>query len=595
MGLNMPKLLFKNVTYTVQKLIEDIELGVIGLPDIQRPFVWPTNKVRDLFDSMYRGYPIGSLLFWENAYESRTQPKTIELEEKQKVPNLLIVDGQQRLTSLFAVATGHPVLDRDFKEARLRIAFHPLEERFEVANAAIERAPEWISDIGEIWRSESTYGFIQNYLDRLGRQRELTPEEKNRAAQALDNLASLLDYQLTALELSPTIDETQVAEIFVRINSKGTRLNEADFILTLMSVYWEDGRKELEAFARAAKTPPKDQRPSPFNPFWQPSPDQLLRVVVGLAFRRARLHHVYSLLRGKDLETGAFNETVRDQQFSELRKAQRYVLDLQNWHEFLKVLRQAGYVSRTMITSEMAVLYNYLLWLIGRRDYRLDLARLRRLIARWFFTTSLTTRYTGSSESRMEQDLALLRGAKTADEFEALFDREIQAVLTRDYWEVTLPNELATAAARSHTQSAFWAAQVLLEARALFSTLPVADLLSPHHQGKKKALERHHLFPKAYLRKQGITDNRLINQVANFALVEWHDNIAISDRPPEEYVPEIEAKFSPEELARMYEAHALWPGWYREEFPVFLEKRRKRMAQVIRKGFEKLAGHPAQS
>jgi len=584
----MPKLLFKQVTYTLQKLIEDIELGVIGLPDIQRPFVWPPSKVRDLFDSMYRGYPIGSLLFWENALENPATAKTIGTNRKQKAPALLIVDGQQRLTSLFAVVKGHPVLDKEFRPHRIRIAFNPLEERFEVTNAAIERAPEWVADIGTIWRASSTYGFIQEYLERLAAHRAPEPEEKHRAAQALDQLASLLDYQLNALELSPQIDEVQVAEIFVRINSKGTRLNEADFILTLMSVYWEDGRRALEAFARNAQTPPTDNRPSPFNPLWQPAPHQLLRVAVGMAFRRAALRHVYSLLRGKNLETGRFDEAARDAQFARLKEAQARVLDLQNWHEFLKVLLQAGYVQKSMVTSEMAVLYNYLLWLIGRYDYRLDYSSLRRLVARWFFATSLTARYTGSSESRMEQDLARFRTVHTAEEFRSVLEQEIEALLTRDYWEVTLPNELNTAAARSHTQSAFWAAQVVRKARALYSSLSVADLLSPHHQGKKRALERHHLFPRAYLIRTGITDNRLINQVANFALVEWHDNIAIGDRPPSEYVPEIEARFSRDELDEMYEHHALWPGWYREDFLTFLEKRRRRMAEVIRQGFTTL-------
>lgn len=94
----------QKVDYTLSKLIEDIHVGEIGLPDIQRPFVWPRSKVRDLFDSMYRGFPIGYLLFWENGITDKH--RVIGADGKQKPPRLLIVDGQQRLTSLYAVIKG---------------------------------------------------------------------------------------------------------------------------------------------------------------------------------------------------------------------------------------------------------------------------------------------------------------------------------------------------------------------------------------------------------------------------------------------------------------------------------------------------------
>ncbi|NIA11781.1 MAG: DUF262 domain-containing protein, partial [Nitrospiraceae bacterium] len=149
----MADVLFKKVDYTLKKLVEDIDMGEIGLPDIQRPFVWPTSKVRDLFDSMYRGYPIGYLLFWENGYPGEHRP--IGANQKQKVPRLLIVDGQQRLTSLYAVIKAVPVISKDFRPHRIRIAFHPQEEKFEVTNPAIEKDAEWISDISKLWKPDT--------------------------------------------------------------------------------------------------------------------------------------------------------------------------------------------------------------------------------------------------------------------------------------------------------------------------------------------------------------------------------------------------------------------------------------------------------
>jgi hypothetical protein len=209
-------------------------------------------------------------------------------------------------------------------------------------------------------------------------------------------------------------------------------------------------------------------------------------------------------------------------------------------------------------------------------------------MARWFFMAALTGRYTGSPESRMEQDLALLRAVNTANGFVKVLDQQIDAVLTRDYWEVTLPNELETAAARNTGQFAYYAALCLLDARVLYSPMRVADLLDPSSKAKKKAVERHHLFPRSYLQRIGIHEKRLINQMANYALVEWSDNIAISDRPPRDYVPELEKRFAPDELRQMYAWHALPGGWYELDYATFLEERRKRIAQVIREGFLRL-------
>jgi hypothetical protein len=580
-------LLFKKVDYSVGGLLENIDSGEIGLPDIQRPFVWNTTRVRDLFDSMYRGYPIGTLLFWENG--SPGEHRTIGTGTKRRVPRLLVVDGQQRLTALYAVMKGVRIVDKNFDHKRLRIAFNPLEEKFEVTNTSIERDPTWIADISILWQEGfRLYDFIFNFMKRLEERRGLNEEERQRIPQAIQKLVNLVNYPMTALEISASATEEQVSEIFVRINSRGRTLNQADFILTLMSVFWDEGRKELEEFCRQTKCPPTDNRPSPYNPYFNPQPDQLLRVDVVLAFRRARLEYVYSILRGKDLQTGEFSPERRDEQFDRLEKAQKEVLNLQNWHDFLKVIKRAGYIHHSLITSEMALVYTYSLWLIGKQDFGLDQHTLRDLMARWFFMSSLTSRYSSSAETRMEQDLTLIRGCSSSEEFVRTLEQEISAVLTNDYWNVTLPNELATASARNPGQYAFFAALCLLDAPVLYSSMKVRDLLDPTSQPHRSALERHHLFPRKYLEKLGIKDNHDINQVANFALVEWHDNVEIGDRPPSDYAPEYERRFPPDKLKEMYWYHALPEGWYKMDYWTFLEERRRRMAEIIRKGFESL-------
>jgi len=390
------------------------------------------------------------------------------------------------------------------------------------------------------------------------------------------------------LELSSTVDEENVAEVFVRINSKGTTLNQADFILTLMSVFWDDGRAKLEHFCRDARQP-SISASSPYNYFIQPDPDQLLRVNICLGFRRARLRHVYSILRGKDLETEEFSDERREQQFAILEDAQGYGLNLQNWHEFLKVLMRAGFRSGKMISSQNALLYAYALFLIGKRDYGIDSYILRNTMARWFFMASLTGRYTGSPETRMEQDLALLRGIESGQEFARLVERVIADTFTEDYWNINLPNALATSSARSPSLFAYYASLNLLGARVLFSKMKVSELLDPALRGPKAAIERHHLFPRGYLRTLGLTSTRDTNQIANFALVEWSDNIDISDKSPAEYFPQYAARFTQQELDEMMYWHALPKGWEEMEYPEFLEARRKGIARVIRDGFLKLS------
>ncbi|MEZ4680540.1 MAG: DUF262 domain-containing protein [Caldilineaceae bacterium] len=579
--------LFKEVNYSLTKLIQDIELGEIGLPDIQRPFVWSNTKVRDLFDSMYKGFPVGYLLFWANAAENGH--RQIGTERKQKVPRLLIVDGQQRLTSLFAVQKGIAVLREDYRQEKINIAFRPLDESFEVADATIRRNPEYLPDISQVWSKETDlFELVDEFLEQLQQSRTVEAEDKKQIRSAITQLYNLQNYPFTALELSHTVDEQQVADVFVRINSKGTPLNQADFILTLMSVFWDAGRNELEQFCRAARQPAVGA-PSPFNYFLQPDPDQLLRVSVGLSFQRARLQHVYSILRGKDLETEEFSDERREQQFALLQESQAYVLDLQNWHEFLKTLMCAGYRGANMISSQTAVVYTYVFYLIGKRDFGVNAYTLRNVIARWYFMVALTGRYTGSPESAMEQDLARLRGIQTANEFVAILDRIVQDAFTDDYWNITLPNELATSSPRSPSLFAYLAALNLLDARVLFSQMKVAELIDRALRGKKAALERHHLFPRAYLRRIGITETREINQIANYALVEWKDNIDIKDAPPATYLPKYLERFDGPTLAQMYHWHALPEQWETLDYAAFIDVRRKAIAQIIREGYAKLA------
>lgn len=587
----MGETLFKKVDYSLSKIIDQIEMGTLGLPDIQRQFKWADAKVRDLFDSMYRGYPVGYFLFWESGFEP--QERQIGTDVKQKSPSLLIVDGQQRLTSLYAVIKGVPVIREGYKEKLIQIGFNPLKDKFEVMDASTVKNPEYIPNISVLWTKDADlFDIVDNYIEKLKNAREsagkeLTNAENKKIKKSISDLSKLVDFPFAALELASSIDEENVAEVFVRINSKGTVLNQADFILTLMSVFWEEGRKEIEEFCKKAHIP-STRGASPFNYFIVPEPEHLLRVAVGLGFNRARLKYAYALLRGKDLETGDFSDEKRDEQFVNLKEAQSKTLDLQNWHDFLKCLQAAGYRGANMISSNITVIYNYTLYLIGRAHFNIDRHELSKIISQWFFMSSLTRRYTGSFESRLARDLGDISQLNSSDGYIGWFKENIEAELTEDFWNITLPNRLNTSSATTPLIHAYYASLNLLNAKVLFSNKKVFDLLDPAIKAKKSAVERHHLFPKEYLKTLGITSKRDQNQVANLALVEWDDNIKISDKSPARYVKKYLSRFSDRQIKRMYFWHGLPEDWQRMKYPEFLNERRKLMAQVIKQGFVKL-------
>jgi hypothetical protein len=201
---------------------------------------------------------------------------------------------------------------------------------------------------------------------------------------------------------------------------------------------------------------------------------------------------------------------------------------------------------------------------------------------------NITGRYTGSSESTMEEDIGRVTDAGSAEDFINILDRVIGSRLTDDFWTITLPDELDSASYYSPTLFAYHAALNILNARALFSTLTIKELLDPDVQAKKSAVEKHHLFPKSHLKGQGITENQRVNNIANRAYVEWADNIDISDQSPSEYVPRYAARFGEDELEQMMYWHALPDEWHQMEYDRFLEERRQRIAQVTRDGYKKL-------
>ena len=581
--------IFNIKSYYLHNLLNDIETGIIALPELQRPFVWNNTKVRDLFDSLYKGLPIGYLLLWEVATAEKYKNIGYGVDKKRD-PRFLVIDGQQRLTSLFAVIKNQEVSGEKFRTKKIKVSFNPLEGKFEIYNAAIAKDINWLPDIGELFQTASSHNFINLFINKIRVKKGLTPEDEDTVSNNISKLYGIMSYPFSVLELSPELDVEQVADVFVRINSRGESLNQSDFILTLMSVYWDDGRKELESFCESTKKVPEDNKPSSYNHIVTPIPAQILRTIVAYAFLRGRLKYAYLTLQGKDLEDrrSGIKEEIRNANFEKLKEAQATALDLTNWHNFIKIIKSAGFVNSWLISSKTAYFVSYAIYLLGKKrnlNYRI----LEKAVRRWFVFSVLTQRYTGSPESQIEQDLALFKneGINIIESLEEIINTQI----TSDYWSITLPQNLNSSSTTNNVFLVYLASLIFNDVKVFLSDIKIKDVLSAEGVNfKKSPVDIHHLFPKNYLRKIGLTSTKDTNQVANYVYLEYKDNIKISDKNPLEYWKEISANsyIEDSELGKLLQAQAIPENFFELEYPEFLKQRRSLMAKSINSYFNKL-------
>lgn len=590
--------MFGHHPWTVQALVSDVSTGRVRLPDIQRPFVWPNAKVRDLIDSMYRGYPVGELMFWANRDGEHT--RAIGGGTKTQDASMQVVDGQQRLTSLYAVVQGLEVWREDYSRERIAIAFNPLTGRFEVPTPIIKRSTEWIPDLVTVFADPIKAR--SDYLTRLkaDTNRTVDAETERRVEVAINRLHQLQTYLFQVVQIKENIDRETVADIFVRINSEGVNLSSADFILTWMSVFWEEGRSQLETFARDSRFTPAGISQitnakvtwTPHNPYLNFEPGQVLRVAIAVGLRRAKLSDAYNALRGRDPRTRLIHPEMREVELSRLKVGQAHAVKPLHWDEFLRVLERAGFRSRDMITSKNTVLYSYALWLIGRIDFRVPVDELREVVARWFFMSQITGRYTSSPETRAQENFNRLEGVPaTPSGFVDVLNGQIRAAVPPDWWTVSLPEHLETSSTSAPAYVAYIAALNILDADVLLSTSKIKDWISPTRR-TVKGIEKHHLFPRDYLTSVlGLKAVKKINQVGNFALVEWSDNITISNKAPSVYWPQEVADKNIEEhrRVRQEEWHGLPSGWTTLDYDDFLSQRRRLMAKVTHEGYKRLS------
>lgn len=574
----------------------------IAIPEIQRPFVWSPTKVRDLLDSLLRGYPVGYMIMWRNP--------TVKLKDGTSSPGKrILIDGQQRITALMAALLGAEVVNKDYKRQRITIAFHPDAKRFEVLNSAIQKDPAWIPDVSMVFDSQfKQHRFVGDYCSR---NPGVDADDLN---DSISDLLQIRNNTLGIIELDSSLEIETVTEIFVRVNSAGVELSQADFAMSKIAVNEHYGgtelRKAIDYFCHLAVAPDffhtiaSNDRGFVGTDYFQkmawlskenddlydPTYSDMLRVAFTSQFGRGRLQDLVALLSGRNFETKQFEESIVQDTFTRLKSGVLNFINETHFKRLVMIVRSAGFVDSSLIGSQMALNFAYMLYLL-LREQRVPDAAIEVFVRRWFVMSILTGRYSGSPESTIDLDIRQI----SAMGIEAYSDIIIRGELSDAFWETTLPQQMNTSSANSPFMNTFKAAQVKLGDKGFLShDITVRDLI-------EYKSDVHHIFPKDLLKKSGMARGQY-NQIANYVIAQSEINIQIGNKPPHVYFGQLfeqvqdgEQRYgnirSIGELRENLWMHCIPEDVQNmtvDDYPEFLALRRQLMAQKMKFYFEKL-------
>lgn len=588
--------------HPIDTILTWVKSGEIAIPEIQRPFVWDATKVRNLLDSLYSGYPVGYLIAWRNP--------TVRLKDgTHAAGKRILIDGQQRVTALMAALLGQEVLTKDYETARIRIAFNPLEQRFEVSNPAIQKNPAWISDIAELFSPDSR--LLQ--VTRAYAASNPTIDEDALFA-TLERLRKIVNNHVGIIELAEDLDIETVTEIFIRVNSAGATLSQADFAMSKIAsneTFGGNGlRKAIDYFCHLAVAPEfyaKIEKGDPEfagseyfsrmkwlkdaqDDIYDPSYTDMLRVAFTSEFHRGKLEDLVALLSGRNFETKQYEEAIAEASFGKLKTGVLRFMNQTHFERFTMILRSAGFITSDLISSQNALNFAYVMYLRGRSE-NMAPAVIERLVRRWYVMSLLTVRYSASPETTFDFDMRQIDSLGLA----AYADSVIANELSDNFWTALLPSAMETSSTSSPYFLVFQAAQVKLGDQGFASRdITVHDLILNRS-------DVHHLFPKAYLKGHGVNRSRY-NQIANFALTQSEINISIGDKPPAVYLAELIQQCSGgplrygaitdlDQLRENLRQHCVpdgIPGPLENDYDAFLEERRKLMAARVRMYYDRL-------
>lgn len=582
--------------HLIETILTWVKSGEIAIPEIQRPFVWDATKVRDLIDSLYQGYPIGYLIAWKNP---SVKLKDGTISEGKKI----LIDGQQRVTALAAAILGEYVINKDYERVKIKIAFHPADERFEVHNPAIAKDVTWIKDIAPLISGDVRVSHVvKEHCENNPNAKEDEIEDN------LEKLKHVIKKQIGLIELDSDLDIETVTEIFIRINSKGVVLSQADFAMSKIAANEEYGgsalRKCIDFFCHLAVAPEfynhiidvdkeftkthyfqkmswlKDENDDIYDPAY----NDLLRVAFVSEFHRGRLSDLVSLLSGRNFETRTFEEEIARESFAKLEKGILNFISETHFKRFVMIIRSAGFISSSLIRSQSALNFAYTIYLTLRAQ-KLNDAEIEKYVRKWFVLSVLTGRYSGSPESSFDFDIKSI-AKKGMQEY--LADVE-KAELSDAFWDASLVQGLDTSVASSPFFNVFLAAQVKIADKGFLSRdITITDLVS--HRG-----DIHHIFPKAYLKSQGMKRGQY-NQIANYVLMQSEINIKVANKAPVIYFNELKEQCqngglkyggidSEKDLIENLKMHCIPENIFDmdiDHYDEFLAKRRRLMATKIK-------------
>ena len=582
--------------HLIETLLAWVKGGEIAIPEIQRPFVWDSSKVRDLMDSLYQGFPIGYVITWRNP---NIKLKDGSSSEGKKI----LIDGQQRVTALTAAILGDHVINKDYQRVRIKIAFNPIDEKFEVQTPVIVKDKQWIPDISEVLSGQlDSYTFINTYIQN-------NPEaEQKKIVQAVTRLFNLTKKQIGLIDLAGDLDIETVTEIFIRINSKGVVLSQADFAMSkIASNDTYDGqtlRKAIDYFCHLAIAPEfyqfiadndKDFSSTDYfqkmtwlknenDDLYDPSYTDMLRVAFTTEFNRGKMSDLVSLLSGRNFETRSFEEDIAEESFKKLKDGVNNFMNETNFKRFVMIIKSAGFINTKMIRSQNALNFAYIVYL-KLRAKGTDQGLIETYVRKWFVYSILTGRYSGSPESMFDFDIKQIEN-KTFDQY--LQEKE-DGELSEAFWDVNLVQRLDTSVASSPFFNVFLASQVKDNDRGFLSKeISVNNLIM--HRG-----DIHHIFPRNYLKKAGLTRSKY-NQIANYVYMQQEVNIKVGNKAPEVYFSEVldqcqtgDLKYgaisNQEELSKNLIENCIPKSVFTmtiENYQEFLVQRRKLMAKKIK-------------
>ena len=517
----------------VTQLLAEVKSDKIAIPELQRPFVWDSIKVRDLMDSLYKGYPVGYLITWQSV---GAKLKGGQVAAHQQI----LIDGQQRITALRAAVAGLKVINKRYKSIRIVIAFNPVTEQFATLTPVIRKNPQWIPDISEYFNSDSPLSFAREYLER-------NPGVDAKTFEAnLAHLGRIQNAQIGIIGLADDLDVDTVSEIFIRINSKGVPLSSADFAMSKIATYGDRGRnlrKLIDYFCHLAVAPHayadikendtefagtpylkaiswlKDEAEDLYDPEYS----DIIRVAGLVGFSRGKAPSIVSELSGRDPDTRKVDVERIPVAYDKLERALLQIVNNYHFDNFLMLIKSAGFIAPGMVNSRNALNFAYALYLRLREDKEMSEGE------RKFVMSMLTGRHSGSFESTWEQDIRRIGEQGAANYLKQIEESE----LSDAFWAVTLPASLETTSTISPFFQTFLAAQVANNSRGFLSkSITVAAMT-------QQSGDIHHIVPKDYLQKNGFPDRGDYNQIANFALTETSINISINNKPPAHYMAEV--------------------------------------------------------